>query len=44
MQLQAHLEEVVQQLHHILKGVAEDAAHVAKHILLHHMHLIELTS
>ena len=27
-----HLEAVVQQLHHVLKAVPEDAAHVAQHI------------
>lgn len=26
------LEEVVQQLHHILEGVSKDAAHVAQHV------------
>lgn len=26
------LEEIIQQLHHILEGISEDAAHVAQHI------------
>ena len=26
------LEEIVQQLHHILEGIPEDATHVAQHI------------
>lgn len=28
-----HLKQVVQELHHVLEGVAEDAAHIAEHVL-----------